>query len=186
MKVYVIRHGQSETNAKGMWTGWIDVNLTEKGKDDAKRAGEFLKNISFAKVSSSDLTRAVDTAKIALPGANPEKSKLLREINVGNIANKPLDILTDEQREKAFKEGYAERDGETQQEFLDRVCEFKNHLETLDAENVAVFCHAGWLRAMLDSVIGVRLPRKNICCNNCAIGIFEYNEQWKLHSWINL
>ena len=50
MYVYVIRHGESETNKAKKWTGWLDVHLTDKGKDDAKKAGNFLKRISFDKI----------------------------------------------------------------------------------------------------------------------------------------
>ena len=185
MKVYVIRHGQSETNLKGRWTGWLDVELTEKGREDAKKAGEALKGITFDKVFSSDLKRAIDTARIAT-GCEPEKTALVREINVGNIADKPLDIITDEQRERFGKDGYAEIEGESLDEFYERLEMFKSYLQTLDCETIAVFSHAGWLRTMLDSIVGIRLPRKSVCCNNCTIGIFEYTDEWKLHSWINL
>ncbi len=187
MKVYVIRHGQSETNVLGKWTGWLDVCLTEKGRNDAKRAGELLNGVTFDKIFASNLSRAIDTAKAALPGCEPETTALLREVNVGNIANKPLDIITDKQRERIFTDGYVEFNGESNAEFYGRVNEFKKHLETLDADNVAVFSHAGWLKAMLDTVVGTKLPRKNIICDNCTVAIYEYdNSVWKLHSWINL
>lgn len=186
MKVYVIRHGQSESNLKGYWTGWLDVNLTEGGREDAKKAGKFLKDITFDRVFSSDLVRAIDTARIAT-GCEPETTALVREINVGNIAGKPLDIVTDEQRIIFRKDGYAEIEGESRAEFAERVEMFKSYIEELDCDNVAVFSHAGWLMTMLDSVVGIKFPRKNILCGNCAIGVFEYNgSDWKLYSWINL
>ena len=59
-------------------------------------------------------------------------------------------------------------------------------LEDSDCETVAVFAHGGWLRGMLETVLGTYLPRKNVSCGNCAIGIFEYKQgNWMLHSWIN-
>lgn len=188
MKVYVIRHGQSETNLQHKWTGWADVTLTEKGKNDAKRAGEILKGVSFDKVFASDLSRAIDTAKNALPDCNPEISPLLREINVGTLAGNPLDCITDEDRIQIAQDGYVAFDGESSEEFYARINEFKASLEKLDCENVAVFSHAGWLRAMLDSVVGVKLPRKNIICDNCTVAIYEYDKAngWRLHSWINI
>ena len=42
MKLYLIRHGESETNRSGLWTGWLDVSLTEQGKAQAERVGRFL------------------------------------------------------------------------------------------------------------------------------------------------
>ena len=187
MKVYVIRHGQSETNAKGCWTGWLDVNLTEKGGEDARSAGKIIQDIAFDKIYTSDLTRAIHTATTAIPGCEFESTPLLREINVGSIANKPLGILTNEQREKTRSVGYTEFGGESIAQFHARIDEFKSKLECLNAENVAVFSHAGWLRAMLDSIVGMVLPRNTIACGNCTIGVFEYsNGKWRLHSWINI
>ena len=187
MKVYVIRHGESETNLSKKWTGWMNVPLTDKGKEDAKRAGAFLEHMSFDKIWTSDLCRAIETAEIAIPNADYETSELLREINVGTLAGEPLSILTGEQKAYVSKYGYAEFGGETVEQLYDRVEQMMKKLETLECDTVALFCHAGWLRTMFYKVIGTRVPKENLCCNNCAIGIFEYTERhWQLHSWINL
>ncbi len=68
MKVVLIRHGQSVWNAKNLFTGWIDVELSDKGKKEAKRAGELLKeaNIYPGICYTSYLKRAIHTAQIAL------------------------------------------------------------------------------------------------------------------------
>ena len=187
MRVYVIRHGESETNLANKWTGWLDVHLTEKGKKDAMRAGEVIKNVKFDRIFSSDLTRAKETAKGAIPDCEPELSPLLREVNVGNIAGGPLDVITPEEREACREYGYSKYGGESKEEFISRINEFKTRLEALDCDNVAVFSHAGWLRAMLDTVVGITLPRNGILCKNGTVGIFDYsNGVWRLHSWINL
>ena len=187
MKVYVIRHGESETNLSGRWTGWLDAALTEKGRNDAKKAGELLKGISFDKVFSSDLSRAADTAGIALPGCEAEKSALLREVHLGTLANQPLGCVTEAQRAQIRENGYTMYGGESNTEFVERVRSFRDQLEQLDAECVAVFTHAGWVRTMLDLVVGTRLPRKNVRCANCMVAIFEFDgDEWQLHSWINL
>lgn len=187
MKVYVVRHGQSETNLQKKWTGWLDVALTERGVEDAKKAGQLLKNVPFDKIYASDLSRAVCTAQNALPGQRMETSKLLREYNVGDLAGQPLNVLTDEDRAQIAQDGYVKFHGESQTEFYNRVEMFKKELEMLDVENVAVFTHAGFVRGLLDTVVGIRLPRKNIRCENCTVAIYEYNQKnWKLHSWINL
>ena len=94
MRVYIVRHGESRTNQNGLWTGWLDEPLTDKGREDARRAASILKNVRFDKVYSSDLQRAMETAKIATAendcNCEPELNSLLREINVGEIAGKPL------------------------------------------------------------------------------------------------
>lgn len=185
MKVYVVRHGESENNLARKYSGWSNPRLTEKGRKDALLAGEFLKNISFDKIYSSDLIRAKETVECALPGCSYEESSLLREINVGEIAGKPFAILTDEQRKQNLQNGYKPYGGETKKAFYERIQFFQRILEKTDAETVALFAHAGFLRGMLDTVLGLRLPRDRVCCNNCAVAVFEYDGDWRLHSWVN-
>ena len=187
MKVYVVRHGESENNLSGCWTGWMDVRLTEKGVADAQKAGKVLEGIRFDKVFSSDLIRAQKTAEAAIPGCRYESTPLLREVNVGNIAGKPLNILTDEQRATIGKVGYVELEGESKVEFRERVGQFLKVLEGLDCENVAVFSHRGWLLTMLDLVMGMDVPRKHIFCGNCAVMVYEFDgKNWRLYDLINV
>ena len=62
-KLVFIRHGQSEWNLKNLFTGWEDVNLSEKGVEEAKEAGRKLKEagIEFDQAYTSVLTRAIKT-----------------------------------------------------------------------------------------------------------------------------
>lgn len=62
----MFRHGQSVWNLENKFTGWVDVDLTDKGKKEAKEAGEKLKGMHFDYAYSSDLKRAQETLKIAL------------------------------------------------------------------------------------------------------------------------
>lgn len=67
-QIVVIRHGQSEWNLQNRFTGWVNVNLSENGVNEAKTAGQLLKknNIEITKVYSSYLNRAIKTAWLAL------------------------------------------------------------------------------------------------------------------------
>ena len=187
MKVYVVRHGESETNLMKKWTGWFDAPLTEKGREDARRAGEFLKNVSFDKIYSSDLIRAVETKEIAKPHCCFEKTSELREINVGSLEGREFKDIDIKDREKISETGCGEYGGETREKFNSRVKAFLKKLEGEQCENIALFCHAGVLRSMFDEVMGINVPRNHYCCNNCTVAVFEYeNDLWKLHTWINL
>ncbi len=187
MRVWLIRHGESETNRDGLWTGWLDVPLTEKGKEDASAARRLLAGVQFDKIYASDLQRAKTTAEIAIPGCQYEQKPILREINVGNIAGKPLSAVMDRDNRPMNRDGYGSFGGETTEVFSNRVGTFMRSLESEACENIAVFSHAGFVRKFLDLVVGMDLPRKNVCCKNCAVAIFEYNDSvWQLHSWINL
>ncbi len=57
----LVRHGQSEWNALGLWTGWEDVGLTEQGKNEARQAAEHLRDITLHKAHTSKLIRAQQT-----------------------------------------------------------------------------------------------------------------------------
>ncbi len=109
MKLILIRHGQSEWNAKNLFTGWIDINLSEKGKKEAKRAGELLKeanlypNICY----TSYLKRAIHTAQIALNILEWEHIDVIRnyrlnERHYGNWQGKNKDEVKAEYGEELF------------------------------------------------------------------------------------
>ena len=106
MKLYVIRHGESESNREKLWTGWANPPLTERGKEEARLAGKLISGISFDRIFSSDLERAVQTAKCAIDGCVPEELEVLREINVGTLEGKPLSVLNEEERTETAINGY--------------------------------------------------------------------------------
>ncbi len=63
-----MRHGESEANFENYWTGWLDVSLTEKGQEQARKAGEKIENaqIEFDAAFTSVLKRASLTCQIIL------------------------------------------------------------------------------------------------------------------------
>ena len=71
-KLILLRHGESEWNAKNLFTGWVDVDLTEKGHAEAKAAAELLKAEGLLPdvVHTSLLRRAITTANTALDVAD--------------------------------------------------------------------------------------------------------------------
>jgi 2,3-bisphosphoglycerate-dependent phosphoglycerate mutase len=68
----LLRHGNSDWNQKNLFTGWVDVRLSDQGVQEATRAGELLAESGLKPVISftSVLTRAIQTADIALLGAD--------------------------------------------------------------------------------------------------------------------
>ncbi len=67
-KLILLRHGESEWNQKNLFTGWVDVDINEKGESEAKRGGELLKSEGLLpdKLHTSLLRRAIHTAYLAL------------------------------------------------------------------------------------------------------------------------
>ena len=89
----LVRHGTSEYNENGLWTGWDDPELNEKGKADAIEAGEHLKDIHFDQGYISDLKRHKETLNIILNTINQPKvpvtlSNALKERDYGDFTAK--------------------------------------------------------------------------------------------------
>ena len=68
----LLRHGNSDWNQKNLFTGWVDVRLSDQGVTEAKRAGELLAESGLAPtiLYTSLLTRAIQTANLALEEAD--------------------------------------------------------------------------------------------------------------------
>jgi len=95
LNLILLRHGESEWNAKNLFTGWVDVRLSAKGEAEAKRGGELLKerNLLPDVVHTSLLRRAIQTANIALDVANrhwipTKRSWRLNERHYGALQGK--------------------------------------------------------------------------------------------------
>src|SRR5215471_9078856 len=63
--IYLARHGETDWSLSGQHTGRTDLALTAKGQQDAARIGERLRGLTFAKVLTSPLQRAVRTGELA-------------------------------------------------------------------------------------------------------------------------
>ena len=86
----LVRHGESIWNLENRFTGWIDIDLSDKGREEARRAGEKLKGMKFDKAYTSALKRAQDTLTIILkvigqPNIPIEKNKALNERMYGDL-----------------------------------------------------------------------------------------------------
>ena len=71
-QLILLRHGESEWNAKNLFTGWVDVRLSEKGQMEAKRGGQLLleRGLLPGVLHTSLLRRAINTSQIALDECN--------------------------------------------------------------------------------------------------------------------
>ena len=89
-RLTLIRHGQSVWNLANRFTGWVDVDLTDKGEEEARSAGEHLKGVPFDILFTSVLKRAIRTADIALDIAGrsdvpTKRSEALNERHYGDL-----------------------------------------------------------------------------------------------------
>ena len=85
----LVRHGQSLWNLENRFTGWVDVPLTDKGRDEARRAGERLAGASFDVAYTSTLVRAQDTLALIMESAGLDlptiRDEALNERHYGDL-----------------------------------------------------------------------------------------------------
>jgi 2,3-bisphosphoglycerate-dependent phosphoglycerate mutase len=105
----LLRHGESEWNAKNLFTGWVDVALTDKGRDEAVRGGEQIREAGLLPdlVHTSLQRRAINTACLALDAADRHwipvrRSWRLNERHYGALQGKDKKQTLEEYGEEQF------------------------------------------------------------------------------------
>ena len=106
----LLRHGESEWNAKNLFTGWVDVKLSQKGEGEARRGGELLKQKGLLPdlVHTSLLRRAIQTANLALDTCDRhwipvQRSWRLNERHYGALQGKDKAQTLAQYGEEQFK-----------------------------------------------------------------------------------
>ena len=109
-KLILLRHGESEWNAKNLFTGWVDVELSEKGLVEAARGGQLLKEANLLPdvLHTSLLKRAINTADIALEhcgrtGIPTKRSWRLNERHYGALPGKDKAATLKEYGQEQFQ-----------------------------------------------------------------------------------
>lgn len=158
----LVRHGQSEWNALGLWTGQEDVSLTDQGKAEARAAAKHLSELTLHKGYASNLTRAQQTLeeiKGALEHTELETThhKALDERHYGDYQAKNKWDIKDAIGEEAFLKlrrswDHPVPNGETLKDVHSRVLPF--YEETIlndlkEGKNIIVAAHGNSLRALM-------------------------------------
>jgi len=180
----LVRHGQSEWNKKNLFTGWKDVDLTEEGVAEARRAGEMLKAAGhhFDIAYTSNLIRAQKTLTLMLEelgqgGLETIKDIALNERNYGDLVG----LNKDDARKKwgdeqihIWRRSYdtPPPGGESLKDTADRTLPFFNTSimpKVLAGKNVIVAAHGNSLRAIIMQLDG--LSKEKITHLNLATGV---------------
>ena len=189
MRVFFVRHGQSQHNLEKKASGWSTAPLSELGHEQARAIAPLFEGIKIDKVFSSDLLRARQTAADVLPGCDPVLSDKLREISVGNISGTTREVLREKYGDlytnAQSNHDYTPFEGENDDMIHERVCAFMRELEKVEGcENVAVFGHEGTVHQMLNYVLKTRFELKCLRIPNCSVTVFSFeNGRWKLEKF---
>jgi broad specificity phosphatase PhoE len=207
-RIYLIRHGETDWNRDGICMGQLDVPLNERGRRQAELTAERLVHERLDVIYSSDLSRAVETAKI-IRERQPHHPEIiqrpdLRELNYGCWQG-----LRREELEERFPEAFSRGDphradpldfkpqgGESLRELRERsIKAFHEILELHRGEAVAVVAHGGVIRHIINYVLqrGAPLLRDQepefvsfgFLVSNCGITHIAYEaeeEEWVLYT----
>jgi len=155
----LLRHGQSEYNKKNIFTGWLDVDLSEEGRFEARAAGERLKDYGFDVVFTSALKRAKDTALIVLGEKRPRFicDAALNERRYGELEGKNKDevrALFGAEQVQIWRRSLHERPpgGESLADTCDRVIPYYEQEikpKVAQGQTVLVSAHGNSLRALV-------------------------------------
>ena len=163
MKIYILRHGETDSNVQGLLQGGSDMPLNENGVRLAELCGEGMRHIRFDRCITSPLQRAAHTARIVLDhsgnaGVIPEYDERLKEISMGDWEGKHFRTDEDGVDPEAMKMFFANAlhfegfpGGETVDSLMARTREFLDELASADEDStVLVSTHGTALRAMLN------------------------------------
>lgn len=157
----LVRHGKSEWNEKGLWTGWRDIPLAPKGVEEAKATGESLKDLHFDLAYTSALTRAQQTLDDILATINQTPTitanKALNERDYGDYTEKNKWDIQKEVGEEEFQKirrswDYPPPHGESLKMVYERVLPYftTEILPNLKkGMNIIIAAHGNSLRALV-------------------------------------
>jgi probable phosphoglycerate mutase len=144
VRLWLARHGETAWNVVHRFQGWADIELTATGRAQANALGARLAGRRFDRVWSSDLGRAVETARLAV--GEPTTDRRLREIDFGTLEGLVWDQLGEEVRLalRGF-DGFQAPGGESMAAFKQRVLEF---IAELGPGDHLVVTHGGVIRML--------------------------------------
>ncbi len=159
MKLYLVRHGQTDYNLKNLLQGSTDNPLNDTGRQQAHQLASMLADIPFDIIYSSPLKRALETAEI-IRESNVNRPPIvlderLREIDMGEWEGKYFPAILEEHREmfervKNDPFEYRPPGGESFSRFVDRLRSFVEDLKGENHELVLIVAHQ-----MVNSVIRI-------------------------------
>ena len=186
----LLRHGQSEWNAKGLWTGWTDIPLSKAGEKEAYATVEKLKDIHFDLGYTSKLIRAqqtMDTIQLALSQLFPiTQSQALNERNYGIYTGKNKWDVEKHLGEEKFLQlrrswDFPIENGESLKDVYNRVIPYYTEeiLPKLqEGKHILIAAHGNSLRALikyLDTISDEDIPHLELATGEAYVYTIDAN-----------
>ena len=157
--VYLARHGETAWSLSGQHTGLTDLPLTDRGERNARKLGERLHGITFAKVLTSPLRRAARTCELAGFGVVADVDRDLVEWNYGRYeGRRTAEIQVERPGWQLFRDGCP--DGESPEQVSTRADRVVQRLRAFEGRalegNVLVFSSGHFLRMLAARWLGLQ------------------------------
>jgi glucosyl-3-phosphoglycerate phosphatase len=176
-RLMLVRHGESEWNAVRRLQGQADIDLSERGREQALALKATIAALKPDRVLTSDLKRARDTAAL-LGFQDAEPTPELREINVGDWTAKDIAEIVERERDnyRGWRAGaFVPPGGEAWRDFAARTeGAVRGALE--GSERLLAVCHGGVIRALIQSLIGLG-PQKILPVGPASLSILKFDSQ---------
>ena len=208
MKLYVVRHGRSAGNLPGRMTGWSEHPLTRLGTAQARRVAARLAPLGPMPVYTSDLPRALDTARlIAARWAPPQAvtaetaspaqaavgvvaDRRLRAIDLGDYEGRSWDeFVADRELAGAFaREPFTTTlpGGESLGMVRERVLAAFEEITQGEHAVACLVCHDGPIRTILNHILGIPPERHwAISTSHGGLTLLEVSEDWISVRFVN-
>ena len=151
-------HATTTDNEAGVSTGWIQGQLSARGRGEARELGERRRGQDLAAIYTSDLNRSIETARIAFPDGQPpiHQDLRLRECNYGELNGRPSDLVA-ARRPRHIDIPFP--GGQSYRQVVDITDDFLRHLaRRWDGRRVLLIAHTA-NRWSLDCLLaGASLP----------------------------
>ncbi len=186
-RIYLCRHGETEYNRKHVLQGQKDVELNERGDEQAEKLAERLEEKDIDAVYSSDLKRASRTAeKIAeKTGAPHIEDERLRERSYGDFEGRHRSSRYEQIEEADELDEWKPEGGEDVHDVRARASELLDEIESDYPDGEIVMVAHGWVnRALLTYLLGADEGRSHsIKQANTAVNVLEKEDYrgWRLH-----
>ncbi|MFA6328539.1 MAG: histidine phosphatase family protein [Candidatus Micrarchaeia archaeon] len=188
-KIFLVRHGEAESNTGDFFGGWMDVPLTPLGRRQASLLSRRLAREGIGRAYCSDLLRARQTLECIGLDCPTEYAKELREKSYGKLEGVSW-VGEEKKYEKYHSDAYARAPGgENSVDVQKRAVSFiRKRVMEAKEEKVLVVSHHGPIVLFASEMLGMPVSNwRNLRLGNCGLCIFsKEGKKWRLTLWNSL
>lgn len=174
MKIYLIRHGETDWNLQGRFQGREDIPLNETGIKQAQRCGEAFRGETFQAVITSPLIRAKKTAQIIAECVDIDTVIIEKDIIERDFSK--VSGMTPKEREAFYASGEID-DKEPFEDLCKRMLScIKKYAEQYREGSIIMVSHGASINSVLASLSGGTTGTGKIILKNTCINIIKYNK----------